>query len=303
MTGKSNEYISTPEAAQALGVSVSTVKRWVDEGILPAHRTPGGHRKLLFAEVLALARQGEWPHRDSAGITFASRKHEQADSAMLRSSLHAALVRGEAAQARAVIQGAYRSGITVEMLADEVIAPVMQHIGHDWKTERIDIWHEHRGSLICAAALHELARDLERRAERPRPVAVGAAPEGDPYQLATLLAQLVLLDAGWDAVNLGPNTPLASLTDALYSLRPRLLWVSASHLQNSAHFVREYRTFYRIAEQSGVAVAVGGRAITDKLRSQLPYTTYGDRLSHLAEFARTLHPRKERPARGRPRKS
>jgi hypothetical protein len=39
------------------------------------------------------------------------------------------------------------------------------------------------------------------------------------------------------------------------------------------------------------------------LRSQLPYTSYGDGLMHLAAFANTLNPRPARPRRGRPPKT
>jgi len=141
---------------------------------------------------------------------------------------------------------------------------------------------------------------LEARAERKRPVAVGGAPERDPYLLATLLSQMVLLDGGWEAVNLGPNTPLASLTSAMRELRPRLVWLSVSHLEKSVDFLRAYGEFYKAAEQMGVAVAVGGQALVDTVRSAMPYTTYGDGLKHLAAFARTLHPRPKRPRRGRP---
>ena len=52
-----------------------------------------------------------------------------------------------------------------------------------------------------------------------------------------------------------------------------------------------------------VAVAIGGRALREPLRSRIPYTTHGDGLSHLAAFARTLQPRPNPPRRGRPRKN
>jgi methanogenic corrinoid protein MtbC1 len=190
--------------------------------------------------------------------------------------------------------------VTVEALADRVIAPALAAVGHDWEVGRIDVWQEHRGTQICAAALFDLRNNLETRAERNRPVAVGAAPRGDPYLLATLLAQYVLLDAGWEAVNLGPNTPLPSVREAIRELRPRLLWLSVSYLEDEPAFRDAFKDLYRFAERQGVAVAVGGQALNEPLRSEIPYTTHGDRLEHLAAFAHTLHPRRKPPRRGRP---
>lgn len=293
-------YLSTVHAAAALGVSVSTVKRWVDEGILPAHRTAGGHRKLLRAEVLALARQGALPRGDLAALRVAPAGDRPADPGAIAAALQAALLRGDGAEVGGLIRQTYRSGVPVETLADRVIAPAMAQVGHAWATDRIDVWQEHRATQLCAAALYDLKDELEARAEPDRPVAVGGAPEGDPYLLPTLLAQFVLLDAGWEAINLGPNTPLPSLLKAVRELRPRLLWLSASYLADPAQFIAAYLEFYRSAEAQGIPVAVGGQALEESVRSILPYTTYGDGLSHLAAFARTLHPRPKPPRRGRP---
>ncbi len=45
------EWLSLSEAAQILGVHPSTVRSWSDQGILPVHRTQGGHRRYLRSEI------------------------------------------------------------------------------------------------------------------------------------------------------------------------------------------------------------------------------------------------------------
>lgn len=297
------QYLSTRDAAEALGVSISTVKRWVDDGVLPAHKTLGGHRKLLRAEVLALVRQGVLAQGDPAFLGLAMRGDQLPDLEVAASALRDALLCGEGTEVSAIVRRVYNTGVAIEQLADQVIAPAMASVGHQWESSTIDVWHEHRGTQLCAAALFDLKDDLEARAERNRPVAVGGSPEGDPYLLAPLLAQLVLLDAGWEAVSLGPNTPLPSLTRAMHALRPRLLWLSVSYLEDGERFKKEFRDLYQAAEQAGVAVALGGQALSERLRASIPYTTHGDRLTHLAAFARTLHPRPKPPRRGRPPRS
>jgi excisionase family DNA binding protein len=45
------EWLSLSDAAKILGVHPSTVRSWSDQGVLPVHRTPGGHRRYLRSEV------------------------------------------------------------------------------------------------------------------------------------------------------------------------------------------------------------------------------------------------------------
>ena len=46
-----NDFISLKDAAEIIGVHPSTVRLWTDKGILPAHRTVGGHRRYKRADV------------------------------------------------------------------------------------------------------------------------------------------------------------------------------------------------------------------------------------------------------------
>jgi excisionase family DNA binding protein len=294
-------YVGTAQVAEALGVSVATVKRWVDQGILPAHRTPGGHRKILLGDVLRIAREGDFPRRDLCRLGLPAAGPGPADPKALSAALLTALKRGEADTTRALIRGAHHAGMAIETMADAVIAPAMGRLGHEWAEGRLDVLDEHRGTQLCAAAIYELRAALNGPPQPGAPLAIGGGPEGDPYLLAGLLAEMVLGDAGWEAINFGPNTPLRSFRLALTRFRPRLFWLSVGHLVDPESFLEGYQEVYREAQRLGTAVAIGGRALTEELRVRLPYTTFGDGLTHLAAFARSLQPGPRRPRRGRPR--
>jgi excisionase family DNA binding protein len=43
--------LSTSQAAQALGVSLGTIRRWSDMGYLESYRTPGGQRRFSHDQI------------------------------------------------------------------------------------------------------------------------------------------------------------------------------------------------------------------------------------------------------------
>lgn len=59
--------LTASEAAALIGVSVATVRGWADHGVLPSHRTVGGHRRF---ELAALR---EWLERRGAPAPEPSR--------------------------------------------------------------------------------------------------------------------------------------------------------------------------------------------------------------------------------------
>ncbi len=59
-------YYTTYQVAKFLGVSLPTVVNWVNSGLLRAHRTPGGHRRIAHPDVVAFARENQYPLHDIA---------------------------------------------------------------------------------------------------------------------------------------------------------------------------------------------------------------------------------------------
>ncbi|NLG68987.1 MAG: helix-turn-helix domain-containing protein [Firmicutes bacterium] len=53
-----SEWVGLKEACRILGVHEPTLRRWTDQGLIVAFRTPGGHRRYLRQELLAFLERG-----------------------------------------------------------------------------------------------------------------------------------------------------------------------------------------------------------------------------------------------------
>ncbi len=54
---RADDFMSTREAAEMLGVALRTVQLWVEAGVLTAWKTAGGHRRVVRTSVEALLKQ------------------------------------------------------------------------------------------------------------------------------------------------------------------------------------------------------------------------------------------------------
>ena len=56
-----NAFLTSHAVAELIGVSPSTVLSWIDKGLLPAFRTPGGHRRVEPAALVQFLRSHQMP--------------------------------------------------------------------------------------------------------------------------------------------------------------------------------------------------------------------------------------------------
>lgn len=294
-------YLSTREASKALGVSVSTVKRWVDDGILPAHKTAGGHRKLVLTDIIRLGRSGQLPQLDVRRLELLGPSESASDQSKLRDRISKDLAAGDAAALRATILSAYQSGVPLHQLIDDSVIPGLEGLASQCSPGQSH--RPMRAAQAFRASLYELKSVLETRACRDCPVAVTGACVGNTDAVYPLLAQLVLLDDAWEPINLGPGTPISSFRDAVTEIRPRLLCLTFAQPIEDETLIEDYNNLYQHAASQEVAVVLHGPALTNEQRRAMKYTAYSDRFEHMAAFARTLHPAPKIPKRGRPASS
>src|SRR5918994_2101603 len=116
-----DRVVSTAAVAASLGVSVSTIKRWIDQGVLPAQRTAGGHRRLWASDVVRAVQSRALPQRDLSLLGWDASSAPSV--ATLCAELHDSMKRGDTSDVRRVIQVAYGSGLGAARLADEIVGP------------------------------------------------------------------------------------------------------------------------------------------------------------------------------------
>ena len=56
------EWLSLSDAAKILGVHPSTIRLWSDKGLLPTHKTQGGHRRYKRNEIMLWADSNKAPY-------------------------------------------------------------------------------------------------------------------------------------------------------------------------------------------------------------------------------------------------
>ena len=282
-----SDIISPKQVARAMGVSESSLKRWCDQGLIQSVRTAGGHRKMDIAEVLRYVREqnhklvspeilGLPPVSDhaSTGVTHGAQR------------LVDALLAGDELVARQIVFDIYLAKHSRSVIFDEVIAAAFREIGDRWACHDAEVYQERRACEIALRVLFDLRR--VQQVPEGKWLATGGTIEGDLYSLPSAMAELVLRDAGFYATSLGTSIPVFSLVKAVQETRPKLFWLSVSHIRDGLDFVTEFAALSQACVTAGTALAVGGRALTADLRTRMTYSAYCDNMQHLEAFAKTL---------------
>jgi excisionase family DNA binding protein len=80
------EWLTLGQAARFLGVAQSTIRKWSDQGRVPAFYTPGGHRRFRRSDLESfLARSG--PGRQQAGPSVLLVDDDEAMRELVRTQL------------------------------------------------------------------------------------------------------------------------------------------------------------------------------------------------------------------------
>ena len=282
------DSLTTKAVAKLLHVSEATVKRWADSGLLASDKTLGGHRRFSLQSVAQLRReQGIGPGMQAAQRKSA-RKKSNLSPLPSSGSFTESLLRGDEKEAAAVLVDAYLHGHALVSLFDTTITEAMHQVGELWFKGAITIADEHLATRVVLSALQKLS-GIVLPAQSTGFKAICCGIEGDLHELPIHLVAMILESEGWEARNLGPNTPLFALRDLVARQRPKLVCISARNIADPDRATTEYAQLRKVTGKLAASVIIGGEGFRDtSFRERFPSEFYAEDFAGFSNFVRAM---------------
>jgi len=279
------KVMSPRDFGRVIGVSESSVKRWIDAGEIPAWVTRGGHRRLDFLPALrALEKTG----RRAMKPSFLGLSPESADSLQdpetFADRLFLALYQGKAQEVVRMILASVIAGSSEPAeFFDGPVRAAINRIGELWDGAQRGIFAEHRATQILLAAVDRLSELYSPPSNGI--VAVGGSFEGDPGELPSRMAATVLVACDIQTVNLGSNTPVPAFLDAVEETGAALVWVSVGCVTSPQRQGRALEELARVLWERDCRLIVGGRELERMHVGSWQGIKVGACMRDLADFA------------------
>jgi MerR family transcriptional regulator, light-induced transcriptional regulator len=227
-------YLRIGALAQRVGVSPELLRAWEQRyGLLRPLRSDGGFRLYSSADeqrVRAMRRHlnAGVSAAQAARLAIAETPENEAVSstglAALPGELRAAFDRLDESGAHAALDRLLAS-FTLETVLREVLLPYLHELGGRWERSEIYVAQEHFASNLLRGRLLGLARGWGNGSG---PTTVLACAPGELHDLPLIMFGLVLAGRGRSVTYLGPDTPVATIREALAALHPDLVVISAT---------------------------------------------------------------------------
>lgn len=143
-------------------------------------------------------------------------------------------------------------------LLNEVIVPLVERIGDEWRRGNLKVAHEHIASAVIRTFLGQVARPIALHPAAPALLAT--TPAGQLHELGAVLVSAAAANHGWRVTYAGASLPAEEIASAAQHNRVSAVALSIVHPEDDPALPNELVRIRRLLAP-GIAIIVGGRAV------------------------------------------
>lgn len=258
-------YLNSEEAARILGVNVSSIKRWTDNGKLECIQTEGGHRKFQLshlAKFLAKHKKQNtkahvFPIENDADLQISHHIFKR-DLNFLIDHSYVLALNGNRTELQKVLNGLYLSQYPLYQIYDQLITPVLHRLGDMWETGVISVIEEH----IASQGIRDCINRLQGIIQLPKsegPAAVCINPVNELHDIALKMVENILELKGFRTFFSGQLTPALKLDELLDRTKAERLYLASTVIAEPAREQLEVDQIFEICQGRKIEVYPGGQ--------------------------------------------
>ena len=175
----------------------------------------------------------------------------------IRKELYHVLTKGDF-QAAFDIYKSFQGNSDTTDFFENILTPVMYHVGDMWASNKIGVATEH----VCSNVAHGLVNIIMEKNSIPQTKSkiILCTPSGEEHNLGCRILESFLSCRGYKIINLSPSVPSESILQSIENDKPKAVFVSITIEDNLGAGQRLVR---KIKSKYDFPVYVGGQAVKD----------------------------------------
>lgn len=213
-------YLSSNDVAEILGINISTLKRWTENGTIGCSKTAGGHRKFTMQHVRDYYRKNKNADKN-LGLGLERLEHKtvydlinKGDYSELAKILADSSLASNEITVNNIINGSYMKGISASVICDEIIEPGSMIVENALRQKYISHVEAFISRKLITRSVESLNQNKPNGSFNGK-TALCINFEDNLPDLGVVMSEIILRHNGYNVLNTGSHAELGNLQDVI----------------------------------------------------------------------------------------
>ena len=267
-------YLNSNDVAEILGVNISTLKRWTENGTIGCSKTAGGHRKFTMQNVRDYYKSNKNANKN-LGLGLERLEHKtiyelinKSEYSELAKILADSSLESNELSVNNIINGAYMKGIKASLICDEIIDPGSMIVENALRRKYISHVEAFISRKLITRSVESLNQNKPNGSFNGK-TALCVNFEDNLPDLGVVMSEIVLRHNGYNVLNTGSHAELGNLQGVIEKKNVDLLVFYLCDMQccmatvkdNLSKTASQVKSIVTLANKLKVKVVFGGSGI------------------------------------------